>query len=186
MQITEIVRLVLLFSSFILMGIGVYTDIKERKYPNSILFSTILIGFVYALFSGHIVQSIFGFLLINVFGIAFHKYKLMSAGDMKYLSSVFFYLNIMNFSSSIMFIIYTLLVTSFIGYRFYRKLDYNIPKKLKSELFSYKALIVYRINTFSEHTYSSKEEMLEKSLPFTLPIFLAFILTVITNTVIAV
>ena len=38
---TGIIRIILLLTTFAVMGIGVWKDTKERRYPNSIILVTI-------------------------------------------------------------------------------------------------------------------------------------------------
>lgn len=181
MEITEIVKLILLLSSFIIMGNGVYTDIKERKYPNSNILGTIILGLFYGISSGHVWESLFGFLIINIFGVFLHKYNLMSSGDMKYLSTIFLFISIRNIPLCIILMIYMLIMTFLVGHVLYNKSNEEINNDLKQELDSYKFLLMYRINTFEKKEYKNKTELLKYSIPFTLPLYLAYILTVITT-----
>ena len=183
-NITFVVQLVLLLASFILMGYGVWTDIKERRYPNSILLSTIIVGLVYAVVSHQIVEAIVGFLIVNLIGIFLHKFSLMSPGDMKYLSSLFLFISLTDIRSCMMLLAYMVVITLVLGYYFYKKLEKNMGEELKKEMKAYKMLFMFRVNTFSSLKYENKEEMLEKTMPFTLPIYLSFILTFATNLII--
>lgn len=177
----EIVEIVLLISSIIIMGKGVLCDIKERRYPNSILMSTIVIGIFYSFYSGRIMESIIGFIIVNIIGIIFHKYKLMASGDMKYLSTLFLFISIRDIQSCLMLIAFMLVIALIQGYIFYRKLNVDIKNEMKKQMFAYKALFLYRINTFSRLDFNSKDEMLEKSIPFTMPMYFAYVLTIIIS-----
>lgn len=180
-NITETVRITLLLSSYILMGVGVIHDIKDRRYPNTILGSIIILGLVYAMYSGHLLESIIGFFLINVMGIICHKYRFISAGDMKYLSTIFLFISIRDYMTCIFLMVYMLFITFIFGYYFYKRNNKNYSEELKKQMFSYKALFMFRINTFSNFDYKSKEEMLKKSIPYTLPIYLSYIFASLTS-----
>lgn len=62
----SISQLVLLISSIIIMGLGVHSDRKLRKFPNQILLSIFIIGIAYGIIGGHILESIFGFIVANI------------------------------------------------------------------------------------------------------------------------
>lgn len=177
---SEIIRIVLLISSLILMGTGVYWDIKERKYPNSIILSTLVIGIIYGIVSGHIIESILGFLFINAIGVFFHKHSLMSPGDMKYLSTIMLFISLRNYTACGLLIAYMIIIGAIIGFIFYKKTGKNMKEDMKKQLFSYKALFVYRINTFPSLKFENMDEMLAKTIPFTLPMYLAYAFSVLT------
>ena len=178
---TEIIELSLLLASEILMGIGVYNDIKERKYPNKILASTIILGFAYAFYAGHIMQSITGFVLVNIIGIFMFKHHVMSSGDLKFLSTIMIFISITDIPSCIILCFYLVLTALIIGHMFYKKTGKSILEDLKNQVFSLKSLFFFKVNTFTKSKFENKEEMLENSIPFTLPIFLSFLATIITK-----
>jgi len=183
---TEIIRIVLLFSSFIMMGAGVYWDIKDRKYPNSIILSTLFIGLVYGLVSGHIIESILGFLIMNAIGIFFHQHSIMSPGDMKYLSTIMLFVSLRDYLTCGLLIAYMLVFGAIIGVIFYKRTGKNMKEDMKTQLFSYKALFAYRINTFPSLKYENRDEMLAKTIPFTLPMYLAYIFATLTTMLISI
>lgn len=182
----SIPQLVLLISSIIVMGLGVHSDRKLRKFPNQILLSIFIIGIAYGIIGGHILESIFGFIVANVIGVLFYKHHIMASGDMKFLSTIFLYISVLNIPVCLTLIGYMLLFSVFIGYFFYKR-NYDtkeeIVDKLKGELASYKMLFMYRTNTFHQtktEDFNSREEMLQKTIPFTLPMYLGYVATVIT------
>ena len=184
MDIVQIVKLVYLILGMIGMGFGVYTDIRERKFPNSILVDVIVVGLLYALYSGHLLESIFGFILMNIIGVFFHRYHLISAGDMKFLSVIFLFISIRDIDLCMTFLL-ALLVTMLAYFcSFYRQRNMSLLQEIKKGLFSIKALLLFKINTFSELKFDSKKEMLEKTVPMTLPIYIAFVITMVSQAII--
>ena len=183
MDIVENVKVVYLILALIGMGLGVRTDIRERKFPNGILVDTILLGILFGLYSGHLMESIIGFLLLNILGIFFHRYHLISAGDMKFLSVIFLFINILDVNTCLMYLVFICVCAGIQFYYFYRKTNRSLIQEFKKGLFSVKALALFKINTFSELKFENKKEMLDKTVPLTLPMYLAFVLTVISRTI---
>lgn len=181
LTINETVRLVLMVSANIIMLLGVRRDCKERKFPNEYLLCLIAIGVMYCLSSGFLMEGLFGFFIVNLIGVFFHKWNLMAAGDMKFLSSLFLFINIRDWQSCIMLIAYMLLVTMVMGFFFYKRNNKNMSEEMKRQMTAYKALFMYRLNLFEKNEFKTKEEMLEKTIPFTEPMFIAFLLTLITR-----
>ncbi len=181
---TGIIRIILLLTTFAVMGIGVWKDTKERRYPNSIILVTMILGLIYATVSGHLFESIFGFMIMNIIGVFLYKYNLMASGDSKYLSSLFLFISLLDIKTCLILIIYMLIVGFTIGKIFYSSLNKNMKDELKYELFAYKALVLYRINTFKIPEFDNKDELLTKTIAFTVPMYIAFVLTILTQLII--
>lgn len=184
MQLTEMIKTILLLSSIAVMGIGIFHDIKYRTFPNIVLFSIILLGIGYSAFAGHVLESIFAFLFINLFGILLHKYRLLSPGDMKYLSTIFLYINIRDIPSCILFILYITISISVQSYLFYRHNGRTLKREALKGIRSIKTLLFYKVNTFSDLQFESHEEMMLKTMPFTVPMYVGFLLVIVTNAII--
>ena len=178
----NILSLILLSLFIILTGYCVYQDCKTRKIPNKLFLIGIIIGLLYGLVSHHLLESILGFILITVMGVYARKFHLMYSGDMKFLSILFFILNLRNIRECIFMIFYCLVMSFIFGIYFYNKQKKHILEELKKEMVAYKA-IFYKLNLFKLPTYETKEEMLAKTMPFTLPIYLAFLATLLTECV---
>lgn len=188
MELQNIITLTLLLVALFYMGLGVKSDINNRIFPNKYLLPIIIIGEIYAIYKGWLLQGNFGFILVNIAGIFFHKYHILSSGDMKYLSTLFFFIPLTD-SICLVLILYLLIISMIIGYRFYKKLNKDPLQELKKELVSYKVLLLLRKNVF--HTpnisdFANKEELLAKTMPFTVIIFVAFVLTIATQWIISI
>ena len=108
----------------------------------------------------------------------------MASGDSKYLSSLFLFISLLDIKTCLILIIYMLIVGFTIGKIFYSSLNKNMKDELKYELFAYKALVLYRINTFKIPEFDNKDELLTKTIAFTVPMYIAFVLTILTQLII--
>lgn len=175
--------LVLIVSLFI-MFIGVISDIKYRKYPNIIVLLTILTGLVFSYLNNHLIISIIGFIVINIIGIFFHKYKLVASGDMKYLSSTMFFVNIYDINIMLAYIVFLLFISCIVGIVHYKRLNVSLKQEITRSINNYRNLILFKTNSFSSNTeHYSKEEILTKTIPFTLIIFMALILVILCEVI---
>ena len=179
-------EIVLLITSIIVMGLGVRSDWKLRKFPNQVLLSIFILGLIYGAYAGHLVESVFGFLIANLIGIFFYTHHMMAPGDMKYLSTIFLFISIRHYQTCVILIIYMLISGVIMGYFFYKRTCTNtkeMTEKLKNELTTYRAFVLYHINLFHQvksSDFSNTEEMLANTMPFTLPMYTAFVATVLT------
>lgn len=180
---TNITSALILITAMILMAIGVGYDCKFRKYPNSIIISLIILGFFYGIFSNTLLSGILGFLLFNVFGYQMYKRKLLNPGDSKFLSTLFLYLDILSIKGPAILIVFILLVGGLYGISFYKKkyqTNEKVMEKLKQEMNSMKYLFAFKINTFKStdsYNYDNLEVLKKDTMPFTLPFYIAFVVT---------
>lgn len=73
---------VILIMSFILTSIALYQDFKYYKIKNKLNFIFILLGFIYNIFIGNILNSLIGF-LFPIWMLILFRFRMMGAGDIK-------------------------------------------------------------------------------------------------------
>lgn len=190
---TNVAENLILFTATISMACGVYQDIKDRRFPNSMIYTLIFLGFLYSFYKHQVPEAFLGFIAMNVIGIVFHKYHLIAPGDMKYLSTIFLFISVRDWKTCVLYIVMACIFSLIHSAIFYRK-KYNgdtkkIKEQLESEVTSLSYLCKFRINTFktvSRSNFETKEDMLANSMPYTIPLFLAFVVSFVIPQIIQV
>lgn len=161
--------------SILLMGCGcmlagaVY-DIKMRIFPNWLWGLTLLIGIIYSYRQHFIAVALAMFLIINAIGIFFHKYNMMSAGDMKYISLFGLFINFSDVTSIAGVIVFLLISSVLVGVYYVIKKHRNLKEEAKNTYLQFRMWQVLKI------PYQKKELKKEDSIPLTVPCTIAFFL----------
>ncbi len=169
---------IVLSAGLIILACGFFQDLSSRKCPNGIIEAGFLAGILYAWLAGHFLASLITLILLNIMGLLFFKYRIMSAGDMKYLSLTVLFFNPFCFKELACFILFLFLFSLLYDMTARNKNVKQILTEIKQGITSLK-LLIYRINPCKklEMENMSKEEKIRETLPFTLPIYLALVLT---------
>lgn len=169
-------NIMLLAIANVLMLYGVGMDIKCRKFPNIVLLIIIMIGIIGATLQQHLYSSIVFFLLINGVGIYLHKLKILAAGDSKFLSVIPFFID---FSQGYAFV--SFLIPMFVsmlligGLKLYKDMGSETLKEIKRQLMDIKIFILSNFTVSPQKGEYQGDALLQKTLPFTLQIYLAFL-----------
>lgn len=173
-------KIILIFAIIIMMT-GVYIDTKEKKFPNILFIILILLGIFY---STHLFKDIKSlgpslslFLVFNICGIFFHKYKIIAPGDMKFFSIFPFYIN-WNGTTSVCFLICvttTAFLFSFIKIYIREKDIKKVLLNFKYQFIELKIFMLSKIRVSPNYSEIDKNE----GFAFTLQLFIAFMITLI-------
>ena len=172
-------ELLTMIASLLIMGTGVIEDIQSRKFPNRILVCCIALGLLNSLIRGQAVQAFFIFLAINFLGILAYEFKLLSPGDVKFASVCIFFLDLSSVGSIVVFL--TSILAIGLGYGLlYPMFRYSSREERRAHYRSeidHLRYFVYSPGIVSK-TYATHEQMKENTHPFTLQLYIAFLITV--------
>lgn len=136
-----------------------FCDLKERKIPNKITFSGIIIGILFNLFTGGwsgLLQAVLGlFAGLAIFFIPFAMGG-MGAGDVKLMGAIG---TLMGWQFSIMTAVYSALVGG-VMVLVYLMFKGTLRETLKKMIFSLITILLNFANSlgYNEHTYRAQEK----------------------------
>lgn len=172
---------IILISAIIAMFIGVCIDIKKRRFPNLCIILLIILGLLY---KTHLLNDIALaaaplslFIIFNICGIFFHKYKIIAPGDMKFFSIFPFFIE-WNEKTSLFFLLMisvTAVIFSFVKIYKREKSIRKVFQNFKYQFLEVKIFMLSKIRISPDYTEVSKNE----GFAFTLQLFIAFITTLL-------
>lgn len=168
--------LLVLIVSLFYMGAGVFIDLKDKRFPNYIFLSIMMLGLGYYTITygfDEIYKPLGLFVLFNICGIYFHKIRLVAPGDMKFFSLTAFYLS-WTVEESLLFVLFLVFFGVLILALHIYKKEHSIKAiftSLKSQLIELKIFSLSHIRISKDYTQINKND----GLAFTLPIFLSFL-----------
>lgn len=172
---------IILFSAIITMFIGVCIDIKKRRFPNQLFLVLIVLGIIY---KSNLLANISLaaaplslFLIFNICGIFFHKYKIIAPGDMKFFSVFPFFIEWDEKTSLFFLLVISVTAVIFSFVKMYKR-EQSIKKILlnfKYQLLELKIFMLSRIRISPDYTEINKNE----GFAFTLQLFIAFMTTLL-------
>lgn len=160
---------------------AVYIDIQKRKFPNQLFLLLIVLGITYKsqLFRD---ISLIGlpftlFLVFNICGIFFHKYKIIAPGDMKFFSVFPFFID-WNEKTSLFFLLVISLTALIFSFARIYKREKSVIKVLtnfKYQLLELKIFMLSKVRISPDYSQIDKKE----GFAFTLQLFIAFVITLV-------
>ena len=172
----QYLSLITIISSLLLMTIGVIIDLKDKRFPNYLFVSILMLGIGYSVTTNglsNIYKPIGLFVLFTICGIIFHKIKLIAPGDMKFFSLFSFYLS-WSIEESIAYILFLILYSLLNLAVFVYKREHSIKaifKSIKNQLVEFKIFYLSHVRISKDYTEIDKSE----GIAFTLPLFLSFL-----------
>lgn len=173
---TQYLSLITIISSLLLMTVGVIIDLKDKRFPNYLFISLLMIGIGYSAITNglsNLYKPIGLFILFTVCGIVFHKIRLVAPGDMKFFSLFAFYLS-WSINESITFILFLLLYSILNLAIFIYKREHSIKAifdSIRTQLIEFKIYYLSHIRISKDYTEIEKQD----GIAFTLPLFLSFL-----------
>lgn len=159
-----------------IMAYGCIIDIRERRYPKKIFYSSVVIGFLYAFCADFLFQALFGFIFFTIFGIWASDKHVMSNGDLWCLSTLFLYINLLNYKQVIFLIAMLFFWSIVIGLRYNR----NVIEDYRKGVTKLKAMFLFKIYFPVDVTGMD----IKDTIPFTIILVLALLSTVFVSKVV--
>lgn len=156
------------------MVYGAVVDIKERRYPIQVFFSSIALGFVYSALSGFFWEALLAFVFFTVLGIWASDKHIMSNGDLWCLSTMFLFVSIRDYKAMLILIILLFIWSGIIG-RLYGR---NILSDYKSGFIKVKAMFYHIFMPVDV-----KKIPIQETIPFTVILVGALVTTICVKAV---
>lgn len=156
---------------------GIYTDIKTRKFKNNTFLTLLGLGLLYSFITFGIkvtTTNLIFFAFFTYISLFFYKKNVIGAGDLKMLSTVFFYINCLDirqlyvFLGSLCFCI--LVFTLTVLFRLYGLDGQKWKQHFKKEKYSLQTFIYLK-------SFEATKNDKENTVPYTIPIGSAIILS---------
>lgn len=185
MELKNIVEISALLAGLVVLGKGVITDIKERRFPINDFLQAFGLGCIFQClrmdgFSLDQFSWIFLFILFNIIGIVVHQLVKISAGDLKFLSVMILFLDLKDPKTLILLMI-LILIIGLLWVIFWPILHYHDLTKIKEhynmEFWNLRSFI-YTKQTITDISSLQGEELKKQTHPFTVQLYLALLITI--------
>lgn len=184
MDLRMILEVSALIAGLSVLGKGVITDIKERRFPLNDFIQAMGLGCIYQCLRMEGIELdqfswLFLFVIFNILGIGIHNFLKISAGDLKFLSVMILFLDLKE-PDILLVLIISILGIGLAWAFFWPILHYRDISKIKEhykmELWNLKSFL-YTKQTITDISMLEGEELKKQTHPFTVQLYLALLIT---------